>query len=131
MKTIFEKIADREIPAVFVYEDEKAMVIMDKFPAVAGQVLIVPKKAIDYVFDLDEETYNYIFNLAKKIGPAMHKAMNAKRVCMLVEGFHVPHVHIKMYPVTEGMPLEIHMGPEVADDILAKQAEKIRSALKE
>lgn len=127
--TIFEKIINREIPAVFVYEDEKAVAIMDKFPAVSGQVLIIPKKPVDYVFDLDEENYSYLFKLAKKIGPAMHKALGAKRVCMLVEGFHVPHVHIKMYPVREGEKLEIHMGDEVSDEILKDQAEKIRSEL--
>jgi hypothetical protein len=48
---------------------------------------------------------------------------------MLVEGFHVPHVHIKMYPVREGEPLEIHAGPEVADSLLEEQAEKIKSHL--
>lgn len=125
--TIFEKIINREIPAVFVYEDEKAVAIMDKFPAVSGQVLIIPKKPVDYVFDLDEENYSYLFKLAKKIGPAMHKALGAKRVCMLVEGFHVPHVHIKMYPVREGEKLEIHMGDEVSDEILKDQAKKIKS----
>jgi histidine triad (HIT) family protein len=129
MKTIFEKIIDGEIPAIKVYEDDKAIVIMDKFPSISGQALIIPKKAIDYVFDLDQDTYNYIFNLAKKIGPAMHTAFSAKRVCMLVEGFHVPHVHIKMYPVREGEPLEIHAGPEVADSLLEEQAEKIKSHL--
>lgn len=129
MKTIFEKIVDREIPAVFVYEDEVAFAIMDKFPAISGQVLIIPKKPTDYVFNLDEKTYEYIFNLAKKIGPAMHKAFDAKRVCMLVEGFHVPHVHIKMYPVRENQSLEIHMGDEVGDDVLIKQAEEIKNNL--
>ncbi len=128
-KTIFEKIIDREIPAVFVYEDEKVIAIMDKFPAISGQVLIIPKKPVDYVFELDQENYEYLFNLAKKIGPAMHKALDAKRVCMLVEGFHVPHVHIKMYPVRENESLEIHMGPEVSDEILISQAEKIKSLL--
>ena len=128
-KTIFQKIIDREIPAVFVYEDEKAIAIMDKFPAISGQVLIIPKKPVDYVFDLDKENYEYLFNLAKKIGPAMHTALEAKRVCMLVEGFHVPHVHIKMYPVRDGESLEIHMGPEVSDEVLESQAEKIKSFL--
>lgn len=129
MKTIFEKIIDREIPAIFVYEDEKAFAIMDKFPAISGQVLVIPKKAVDYVFDLDKETYEYLFNIAKKIGPAMHQALGAKRVCMLVEGFHVPHVHIKMYPVRKDEKLEIHMGPEVSDEILEEQAEKIKKCM--
>ena len=129
MKTIFEKIIDREIPAIFVYEDEKVLAIMDKFPAVSGQVLVIPKEPVDYVFDIEDEKYNYLFTIAKKIGGAMHKAFMAKRVCMLVEGFHVPHVHIKMYPVREGEKLEIHMGDEVSDQKLVEQAEKIKSFL--
>lgn len=129
MKTIFEKIRDKEIPSFFVYEDDKVFVIMDKFPAISGQTLIIPKKAVDYVFDLDEETYNHLFKIAKKIGPAMHKAFEAKRVCMLVEGFHVPHVHIKMYPVREGEELKIHMGDEADDLVLESQAEKIKGFL--
>ena len=128
-KTIFEKINNREIPAVFVYEDDKAFVIMDKFPSVLGQTLIIPKKVIDYVLDLDDETYNHIFSLAKKIGKAMHKAFNPRRVCILVEGFDVPHVHIKMYPVMQGHPLDIHMGAEAKDEDLQIQAEKIKSFL--
>lgn len=129
MKTIFEKIRDKEIPSFFVYEDDKVFVIMDKFPAISGQTLIIPKKAVDYVFDLDEETYNHLFKIAKKIGPAMHKAFEAKRVCMLVEGFHVPHVHIKMYPVREGEELKIHMGDEADDLVLESQVEKIKGFL--
>jgi histidine triad (HIT) family protein len=129
MKTIFQKIIDREIPGVFVYEDEKVVALMDKFPAISGQVLVIPKKAVDYVFDMENEDYEYLFKIAKKIGPAMHKAFKAKRVCMLIEGFHVPHVHIKMYPVKEGESLEIHMGDEVSDDILTKQAEELKSFL--
>jgi len=128
-KTIFEKIIDKEIPAVFVYEDEKVIAIMDKFPAISGQVLIIPKIAIDYVFDLDDENYTYMFSLAKRIGKAMHTALLAKRVCMLVEGFHVPHVHIKMYPVKDGESLEIHMGPEAEEDELKAQAQKIKTNL--
>lgn len=129
MKTIFEKIRDKEIPSFFVYEDDKVFVIMDKFPAISGQTLIIPKKAVDYVFDLDEETYTHLFKIAKKIGPAMHKAFEAKRVCMLVEGFHVPHVHIKMYPVREGEELKIHMGDEADDPVLESQVEKIKEFL--
>lgn len=128
-KTIFQKIIDGEIPATKVYEDEKSIVIMDKFPSISGQTLIIPKKAVDYVFDLDEETYQHIFSVAKKLGPAMHKGFGATRVCMLVEGFHVPHVHIKMYPVREGESLEIHSGPEVSDSILEEQAHKIKANL--
>lgn len=127
--TIFEKIINKEISAVFVYEDEKVVAIMDKFPAISGQVLIIPKKPVDYVLDLDDEIYAYIWSVAKKIGKAMHEVFDAKRVCMLVEGFHVPHVHIKMYPVREGETLKIHMGDEALDEKLLDQAEKIKSRL--
>jgi histidine triad (HIT) family protein len=127
--TIFEKIINKEIPAVFAYEDEQVVAIMDKFPAIDGQVLVIPKKPTDYVFDMEDPDYEYLFKIAQKIGKSMHNAFNAKRVCMLVEGFHVPHVHVKMYPVKEGEKLEIHMGDEKSDEILQEQALKIQSFL--
>lgn len=129
MKTIFEKIIDREFPAVLVYEDESHIALMDKFPAISGQVLVIPKKPIDYIFDMEDADYQALWALAKKVGTAMHQAFSAKRVCMLVEGFHVPHVHIKLYPVREGEHLEVHMGPEAPDTLLEEQARLLRELL--
>ena len=98
MTTIFSKIIAKEIPAIFVYEDDTCVVIMDKFPAVQGQTLVVSKREVDYILDLPDEEYAHLFAVAKNIALASDEAFNAVRSCMVVEGFEVPHVHIKIYP---------------------------------
>lgn len=132
MSTIFSKIINREIPAVFVYEDDVCVVIMDQFPGVKGQTLVIPKIEIDYAFDLDSETYAHIFNVAKKIAKASDKAFNTIRTCLVVEGFEVPHVHIKLYPMTEDnkdLSSALKNGGRAEDEELTKLAAKIKSAL--
>ncbi|MFT5037376.1 MAG: histidine triad (HIT) family protein, partial [Candidatus Azotimanducaceae bacterium] len=99
--SIFTKIINREIPAHFLYEDEHCVAILDKFPAVKGQSLVIPKKHVDYAFDLDDETYLHLFKTAKRIAKASDKALAAERTCLVVEGFDVPHVHIKIYPMQD------------------------------
>ena len=131
-ESIFSKIIRREIPAHFVFEDDVCVVIMDKFPGVSGQSLVIPKKEVDYVFDLDDETYTHIFNVAKRVAKASDAALKTSRTCLLVEGFEVPHVHIKIYPIKEGAtalaPFLKSDGP--ADDAeLSKFAEQIKAAL--
>ncbi len=102
MTTIFSKIISREIEGVFVYEDDVCVVLMDKFPVVAGQTLVIPRLEVDYIFNLPKETYDHLFEVAKKIALASDKAFNTTRTCLAVEGFEVPHVHIKLYPMMIG-----------------------------
>ncbi len=130
--SIFTKIIDREVPAHFLYEDEVCVAILDRFPAVKGQSLIIPKKEVGYAFDLDDDTYLHLFKVAKLIGQASDKALNAERTCLVVEGFDVPHVHIKIYPVenTEKALGEIMpAGREATDEELALVATEITAAL--
>jgi histidine triad (HIT) family protein len=98
-KTIFEKIVAGEIPSFKIYEDEICLAIVDKFPTTEGQCLIFPKKCTPYMFDLDEETYNHLFKIAKQITKSLDKSFNPIRTCLAVEGFEVPHAHIKLFPV--------------------------------
>lgn len=131
-ESIFTKIINREIPAEFVYEDDQCVVILDRFPTVTGQSLVIPKQEIDYAFDLDDATYTHIFAVAKKIALASDKALDTARTCLVVEGFDVPHVHIKVYPLTEAdRPLgaKIALGKEATDETLKEVAEKIIAAL--
>lgn len=130
--SIFSKIIRKEIPAVFVYEDETCVVIMDKFPSIEGQTLVIPKKEVDYAFDLDEETYSHIFKVAKMVAKAIDKALNPKRTCLVVEGFEVPHVHIKIYPVTDtsqGLGPYLKPGEMADDEKLNELAEMIKKNL--
>ncbi len=126
--TLFEKIIAREIPAEIIYEDDICIAILDKFPVNEGQTLIIPKKAVDYAFDLDTETYQHLFAVAKKIALVLDKTFNTIRTCLLIEGLEIPHTHIKLYPLTEPH-LEISGGSEMDDKKLAITAAKIKNAL--
>lgn len=132
MTTIFSKIIAREIPAQFVYEDDVCVVLMDKFPAVVGQTLVISKREVDYIFDLPDEEYVHLFTVAKKIAQASDKAFNVVRSCVVVEGFEVPHVHIKIYPMSttdKNLGEVITNRTEETDDKLQILADKIKAAL--
>ena len=130
--SIFTKIINQEIPAHLLYEDEYCVVILDKFPAVRGQSLVIPKKEIDYAFDLDDDTYLHLFKTAKMIAQASDKALNAERTCLVVEGFDVPHVHIKIYPMQDtkqALGAILPQGTEAKDEELAIVATQIIAAM--
>lgn len=132
MTSIFTKIINREIPGHFIYEDEFCVAILDKFPAVKGQSLVIPKKDIDYAFDLDDDSYIHLFKIAKRIAKASDKALNAVRTCLVVEGFDVPHVHIKIYPMQnteEALGAIMPKGKEASDEELSIVATQIIAAL--
>lgn len=133
-ESIFTKIVNREVPAEFIYEDDHCIAIMDRFPTVKGQSLVIPKKEISYAFDLDDDTYLHLFKVAKRIATASDKAFGADRTCLVVEGFDIPHVHIKIYPLTEAdKPLgaKIGMGEEATDKELRVVATQIIAALED
>lgn len=130
--SIFSKIIRREIPAVFVYEDDICVVIMDKFPGITGQTLVIPKIEVNYAFDLDDATYTHIFNIAKRVALASDKAFATNRTCLVVEGFEVPHVHIKLYPMSpenKDLAKSLKNGPMAEDEDLAEEANKIKEVL--
>ena len=133
-QSIFTKIINREIPAHFIYEDDHCVAILDKFPTVKGQSLVIPKHEIDYAFDLDDDTYLHLFQTAKKIARASDRALAAKRTCLVVEGFEVPHVHIKIFPMIDtdkGLSDFIGPGDEASDEDLAIVATQIQAALED
>lgn len=132
MNSIFSKIIAHEVSAVFIYEDDICIAVMDKFPTVVGQSLIIPKQEVDYVFDLDDATYNHIFGVAKMIAQASDKALNTKRTCLAIEGFEVAHAHIKLYPMTEttkGLGDYLQGGIMAENKELTILAERIKSEL--
>ncbi len=99
MSTIFTKIIAREIPGHFVYEDELCVVIMDKYPAVVGQSMVILRREAPYIFDLTDQEYQHLFAVAKRVAKASDQVLGVERSCLVVEGFEVPHVHIKIYPM--------------------------------
>ena len=99
MASIFTKIINGEIPCYKIAEDENYIAFLDVFPLRKGHTLIVPKKEVDYIFDLDSETYIGLMNFAKKISTAIKLANPCNRIGMSVIGLEVPHTHIHLIPI--------------------------------
>ncbi|WP_423147404.1 HIT family protein [Rubrolithibacter danxiaensis] len=99
MATIFSKIVTGEIPAYKVAEDDKFLAFLDINPLVMGHVLVIPKKEVDYIFDLDEETYTRLQLFARQVALGLKKAIPCKRIGVAVIGLEVPHVHIHLVPM--------------------------------
>ena len=96
---IFCKIVKGEIPAYKVAEDENYLAFLDIFPVTQGHTLVIPKKEVDYLFDLDDELYTGLQLFAKKIALGLKKAIPCEKVGVLVLGLEVPHAHIHLVPM--------------------------------
>jgi histidine triad (HIT) family protein len=122
--TIFTKIANREIPGFFIKEDDNFFAILNINPVKPGHTLVIPKVEVEYIFDLDEELYKGLFAFAKGIAPALKKATDAKRICIEVMGFEIPHIHVHLIPLASED--EIKLGQKSAtQEELKEMQEKI------
>jgi len=99
MASIFTKIVNGEIPAWKVAEDENFFAFLDIFPVAKGHTLVIPKKEVDYLFDLDDATYAGLQLFAKKVALGIQKAIPCKKVGVMVLGLEVPHAHIHLVPM--------------------------------
>ena len=102
---IFCKIRDGEHPAHIIWEDEELLAFLDIHPFNPGHTLLIPKKHVDDIFDLDDELYLAIFMAAKQLSEPLIKATNAKRIGMAIEGLSVPHAHIHLVPIRKASDL--------------------------
>ena len=100
MATIFTKIAKGEIPSFKVAEDENYYAFLDINPLAKGHTLVIPKNVEDdYIFHLDEKTYEGLWAFARKVAVALKAAVPCKRVGVAVLGMEVPHTHIHLVPL--------------------------------
>ncbi len=99
MASIFTKIINKEVPSYKVAENEKFYAFLDIFPLKKGHTLVVPKKEIDYIFDINDELLQEYVVFAKKVALAIEKSIKCNRVGMSVIGLEVPHAHIHLIPI--------------------------------
>lgn len=125
MNCIFCKIKDGELPSHKIYEDKEFLVFLDIYPINPGHLLLIPKKHVDYVFDLQEPLYSKMFKIAKKISKNLKKVMKVKRIGIAVEGFAVPHVHLHLVPINNENELDPHRAKEASPEELSKVAKRI------
>lgn len=124
MASIFTRIVSGEIPSYKVAEDDRFYAFLDINPLAEGHTLVIPKIEVDYIFDLDEETYRGLFAFARKVAIAQKSVISCKRIGMAVLGMEVPHAHIHLVPLrTEGdldfRKKKISLTPEQFKEIAA------------
>ena len=132
MPSIFSKIAAGDIPAYKVAESNDFLAFLDISPLTEGHLLVVPKMEVDYLFDLDDETYAGLQLFAKIVAIGLKKAIPCQRIGVVVMGLEVPHAHIHLIPMNEANDINF-TNPKLkftAEQFEATQ-EKIKEALRE
>ncbi len=99
MSSIFTKIVNKEIPAHIVAEDDSFLAFLDINPLAKGHVLVIPKKEVDYFFDLDDDTLSGLTLFSKRVAQAIEKSIECLRVGVAVVGLEVPHAHVHLIPL--------------------------------
>jgi histidine triad (HIT) family protein len=99
MASIFSKIVKGEVPAYKVAENDDFLAFLDAFPLRRGHTLVIPKKEVDYIFDLDKKTYEGLMDFSREVAVAIKAAIPCRRVSMQVIGLEVPHVHVHLIPI--------------------------------
>ena len=99
MASIFTKIIKGEIPSFKIAENDDFIAILDAFPLVEGHTLVIPKKEVDKIWDLDKETYSGLMDFAYDVAQVLEKSVECLRVGVAVIGLEVPHVHVHLVPM--------------------------------
>ena len=130
MASIFTKIINGEIFCYKIAEDENYFSFLDINPLAKGHTLVIPKKEIDYIFDMDDNTHAGLWNFAKKISHAVEKAVPCKRIGIAVIGLEVPHAHIHLIPIHNVGDMNFARPKlQLSKEELEETAKKIREQL--
>ncbi|WP_448530005.1 HIT family protein [Raineya sp.] len=126
MASIFSKIVAGEIPCHKIAENEHYLAFLDIFPVSKGHTLVIPKKEIDYIFDLDDETLAGLHVFAKKVALAIQKAVPCERIGVAIVGLEVPHAHVHLIPINSMADMNFANKRAASQEELAQVAETIR-----
>ncbi len=129
MASIFTKIINGEIPSYKIIEDDLFFAFLDINPNAKGHTLCIPKKQVNKVFDLDEATYLGLMAFSRKVGKALEKAVECKRVGLTIIGLEVPHVHVHLIPLNEMKDATFQHKIKLSPEEFTALAERIRSKI--
>lgn len=127
--SIFTLIINGQIPSYKIYEDDRVIAFLTNHPFSEGHTLVVPKKQIDQIWDLEADDYDYLWKTAQKIALHLRDVMKVARVAVVIKGFEVPHTHIHLVPIARQSIVNLDPlpePPEASVDQLAAVAERIR-----
>ena len=130
MASIFSKIISDEIPAYKILENENFLAFLDIFPLAKGHVLVIPKKEIDYLFDISSDQYGELWKFAQQVAKAMDKVIDCKRIGVAVIGLEVPHAHIHLVPLNNVSDINFER-PKLSssEEEMNEVAQNIRKAI--
>ncbi len=129
MSSIFTRIINNEIPCFKIAEDANFFAFLDINPNAKGHTLCIPKKEVDKILDLEEETYMGLMAFSRKVGKAIEEALDCKRVGITVIGLEVPHAHVHLIPLNEMKEATFQSKVKLTTEEFEEIAAKIRAKL--
>lgn len=130
MASVFSRIIAGELPARFVYDDERCVAFLSIAPMNDGHVLVVPREEVDHWLDLDADLLTHLMAVSQRIGAALDRVYSPTKVGMMLAGLEVPHVHVHLVPIdTMGDMSFENADPDPDPDALDRIAAEIRDAL--
>ena len=118
MATLFSKIAAGEIPSFKCAEDENFYAFLDINPVVKAHTLVIPRKEVDYIFDMSDADLAAFEVFAKKVARAIKAAFPCRKVAEVVLGLEVNHAHIHLLPINSEADVDFHHHVKLTDDEL-------------
>ena len=128
--TLFSKIAAGEIPSYKCAEDEHFYAFLDINPVTKGHTLVIPRKEVDYIFDMNDDELAKFQLFAKKVATAVRAAFPCKKVAQIVLGLEVNHAHIHLLPINTEADVDFHKHIKLADEEMKDAAERIYAEFK-
>jgi histidine triad (HIT) family protein len=130
--SIFTRIMDGELPARFVWQDERCVAFLSIAPIMPGHTLVVPRQEVAHWIDLDAETWAHVSGVAQRIGTGIEQVWKPEKVGLMLAGLEVPHVHLHVLPVWSVDDLSFAKADaDAPPEDLDANAERIREALRE
>ena len=130
MDTIFTKIIQKEIPSHTLMETDRHIAFLDIRPVTKGHTLVVPKKQVDYLFDLEDDLLAETMLFAKEMAAVLDRVLKPIRTGVIVEGLEVPHAHIHLIPIySEAMNFSLREGGDPVGYSFEEVAQQIKKGI--
>ena len=123
--SIFTKIVLGEIPCYKIGEDKNYLAFLDIKPNTKGHTLVIPKKEVNKIFDLDKQTYSELMNFSYRVAKALEKTISCERIGMSVIGLEVPHVHVHLLPINKMADMQFVEKEKMTNEEFTSLAHKI------
>jgi histidine triad (HIT) family protein len=129
MPSLFSRIVNGEIPCHKVAESDSCLAFLDISPLAKGHTLVIPKKEVDYIFNVEDDLYGELWHFAKRVSKAVEKTVPCKRIGVAVIGLEVPHAHIHLIPINKVSDMNFASSKlSFSAEELKETAEQIRKA---